>query len=50
MFTLEESALLRRMLLVSMWLVVVLCAAGALVVSRPWLGPLWSMARALVAR
>ncbi len=36
MFTLEESALLRRMLHVVMWILFGLAIAVALLVTRPW--------------
>lgn len=47
MFTLEESALLRRMLHVVMWVCVSLGIAGTLFIARPWLGRLWRLARGL---
>lgn len=36
MFTLEESALLRRMLQVVMWLVIGVGVAAVLLVTHPW--------------
>jgi hypothetical protein len=36
MFTLEESALLRRMLQVTIWLVIGLGVAALLFVTHPW--------------
>ncbi len=50
MFTLEESALLRRMLHVLMWVCVSLGIAGAFFLTRPWLGRLWTSTRALLLR
>lgn len=52
MFTLEESALLRRMLHVLMWSVATLVVAGGLWLIRswPWLAHLWLAARTLARR
>jgi len=36
MFTLEESALLRRMLQVLVWVAIGLALVGALLAVRPW--------------
>lgn len=49
MFTLEESALLRRMLHVVMWVLVSLGIGAVLLLTRPWpwLAHLWASARAL---
>lgn len=50
MFTLEESALLRRMLHVVMWVVVSIGITGVLLLMRPWLAQLWVAAGAFARR
>jgi hypothetical protein len=50
MFTLEESALLRRMLHAVMWMFVMLGMAGAFFLSRPWFPQLRLAARWLLGR
>ena len=49
MFTLEESALLRRMLHVVMWVLLSVGLAGAMFLTRPWpwLAKIWLLGRVL---
>lgn len=52
MFTLEESALLRRMMHILMWVGVALGVAVALLLVRhwPWFAHLWLVVRGLARR